>query len=98
MAFAVNNGSPHLAASAADVRVVAEPCQIRGEPAKGRGVVVVGSIRGDLKRPDHVTLSLRHRVRSRAYFSASKSHWSSKDRPKRGYCSTSLPLPITSSK
>src|SRR5213595_1511906 len=72
MALAVKRGSPHLAASAADVRVVAEPCHTRGAPAKGRGVVVVGSVRGARKRPDQVTPS------------SSNSHWSSSDSPKSG--------------
>jgi hypothetical protein len=45
MALALNSGSPHSAASAAEVCVVAEPCQIRGageRPGQGRRIVQRG--------------------------------------------------------
>jgi hypothetical protein len=63
MALALNSGSPHVAARAAEVRVVAEPCQTRGAPANGRGSVVA-SRSGARNAPVQVTFSSRHSRRS----------------------------------
>jgi hypothetical protein len=46
IAFALNSGSPQRAARLADVSVVAEPCQMRGAPANGRGRLVTSESGG----------------------------------------------------
>ena len=47
---------------------MAEPCQTRGAPANGRGVVVVGSVSAGRNFPDQVTFSSVQSRRSSPYF------------------------------
>ncbi|CAM5365823.1 hypothetical protein STANM309S_04831 [Streptomyces tanashiensis] len=82
IALAVKSGSPCFAASSGELRLVAEPCQIRGRPAYGRGTVVT-FFSGGRNSPSQSTPSSVQRRRSSSYFSFWRSHCRSSSRPKR---------------